>query len=462
MKRALRMPPGPRGLPVLGSLLELNRDLLGFLVELHNYGDVSCAMLGTTPHYMLNTPALIEEALVGKHRECIKDLGTRELVPLVGNGLLTSEGDFWRRQRKLASPPLQPKRIAAYADTMVECADRAFSGLRDDEVRDIGIEMGQLTLEIVSKTLLGTNARRDAERIRDVLEATMAYMKKQLFTGYGVLPKWIPTADRRRFRKALKEIDAIVYSMIARCRAEGESADYLLARLVKVRDENGEGMTDTQLRDEAITMLLAGHETTALTLCFAVYLLSENPAAAARLRDEVDAQLGGRPATVADIARLPFLDAVARETLRLYPPAYTIGREIIHEFEIGGYTLPVGSQLLVSPYAMHHDARLFPEPERFMPERWLDPAASALSRFAYLPFGGGPRVCIGNHFAMMEIALVLATLAQHAELTVVPGYQLRLDPVVTLRTHDSLRTVVRRRKPSDRSKLMASVAPPPA
>jgi cytochrome P450 len=346
---------------------------------------------------------------------------------------------------------------------MVACAERMSSGFRDDEVRDIHVDMMTLTLEIVGKTLLGVDARSDAERVAHVVEVAMAYFDKQLFSWHAVLPPWVLTPERIAFRKAVTELDAIIYRIIARCRAEGDQADHLLARLVKARDENGEAMSDAQLRDEAVTMLLAGHETTAIALSFAFYALSEHPEIAARLRAEIDAQIGTRPAVLPDLPRLPYLDAVMRETWRLYPPAWLIGREVVQPFEIGGYTLPRGVQLTMSAFTMHRDPRFFPDPERFQPERWLDPAAAALPKFAYFPFGGGPRVCIGNHFAMMEIALVLATLMQQVELTVVPGFQLAFSPVVTLRPARGVPVLVRRRRaapPARRSPWSLRAAPP--
>lgn len=449
MARNVNRPRGPKGAPLVGSLPALGRDPLGFLLDLgRNYGAVSFATVGRSRLYMLNEPALIEEALVGRHRECVKDFGTRELVPLVGQGLLTSEGEAWRRHRKLASPKLAPKHIAGYAETMVACAERACAGFRDHEVRDIQLDMMALTLEIVGKTLLGVDARGDADRIAHVLDVSMEYFDKQLRTWHGMLPRWVVTKERLAFREVRAELDQMVYRIIARCRARGEGDDHLLARLVHARGDDGEAMSDAQLRDEAVTMLLAGHETTALALCFAVYALSEHPQAAARLRAEIDAQLASRPATLADLPKLKYLEAVVRETLRLYPPAWLIGREIAQPFEIGGYALRPPEQLIMSPYAMHRDPRFFPEPERFLPERWLDARAQALPKFAYFPFGGGPRVCIGNHFALMETQLVLATLVSQLELTVVPGFALELDPVVTLRPACGVRVLVRRRRPA--------------
>jgi cytochrome P450 len=415
------------------------------LIDLARHGDVAFTMVGKSPLYMLSDPLLVEEALVGKHRECVKDFGTRELVPLVGNGLLTSEGEVWKKQRRLAAPPLSPKRIASYADTMVACAERAFAGLRDDQVRDVHVDMMTLTLEIVGKTLLGVDTRGEAERIAHIVEVGMAYFDRQLFSWHGFLPKWFATPERVAFRKAVAELDRIIYRIIARCRTTDPDADHLLARLMNARDEQGEAMSDEQLRDEAVTMLLAGHETTAIALSYAVFALSEHPEVRAKLRQEIDGQLAGRPATLADLPKLPYLDAVMRETLRLYPPAWLMGREIVQPFEIGGYALVPGEQIMMSPYVMQRDARLYPEPERFLPERWLTPPSPPLPRFAYFPFGGGPRVCIGNHFAMMEIALVLATLMQQVELTVVPGFELKFSPVVTLRPARGVPVLVRRR-----------------
>ncbi len=424
---------------------ELSRDPLGLVRELaFNYGPIAYTTVGLAKLYLINDPLLIEEALIGRARDCIKDAGTRELIPLVGRGLLTSEGELWKRQRKLASPALSPRRIAGYADTMVACAQRAFAELSDGE-REISDDMLAVTLEIVGKTLLGVDARGEAERISHIVDVAMVYFDKQLRTWQGILPKWIPTPDRLAFRKVLPELDAIIHAMIARCRSGDADADHLLARLVQARDEQGAAMSDAQVRDEAVTMLLAGHETTALALSFAIHLLCTHPQAALRARSEVDTALGKRPATIGDLIQLPFLESVVKETLRLYPPAWIIGREVVQPFELGGYTLPAGVEIVMSPYAMHRDPRFFADPETFLPERWLESATAALPRFAYFPFGGGPRVCIGNHFAMMEAVLVLATLLQKVELSAVPGFQVELAPVVTLRPRDGIRAHVRQR-----------------
>ena len=441
-----RRPPGPKRLPFIGSLPDMGRDPLAFLLHLSSsYGPVSYTVIGGSRLFFVNDPQMVDDVLVGHYRDCVKDYGTREIIPLVGRGLLTSEGELWKRNRKLASPPLSPKRIAGYATTMVECTERACQGFRDGEVRDIHVDMMSLTLEIVGKTLLGFDARGDAERVARVLDVSMDYFSKQLRTWHGLLPKWVKTKERVEFKKVVEDLDAIVYGIIDRCRKSDREAEHLLARLVNARDEHGEAMSDRQLRDEAVTMLLAGHETTALALSFAIYLLSEHPEIAARLREELDAKAPGRSLTLADLSSLPYLDAVVREVLRLYPPAWAIGREVVTPFELGGYSLEPGVQMMLSPYAMHRNPKLFPEPSRFKPERWLDGSTEDLPKFAYFPFGGGPRVCIGNHFATMEAQLLLGTLMQHFEMSLVPGFKLTIDPVVTLRPDSGVRVKLKRR-----------------
>lgn len=427
-------PPGPHGLPFLGTLFQMYRDPLRWALELgHNHGPVSSTQVGPGVVYMFNDPELIEAAFVGRHRECIKDTWTRQLSSIVGNGLLTSEGERWRHHRRLAAPPMQPKRIASYAATMFECTERFFASFESHGVRNVHADMGALTLEIAGRTLLGFDARRDAERVAMILDTAMALFETQFYSWQGLLPHRIPTPLRRRYRACVRELDSMVYAVVRRCREQAEPADHLLARLVQARDENGEMLSDREVRDEAVTMLLAGHETTALTLSYACHLLATHPEIAARLRDEIDGVLGKAQVGSADLPRLPLLDAVLRETLRLYPPAYIVGREVVESFELGGYTVPQGIEILMCPYSVHRDPRFYSEPGRFDPERWLRPEAQSLPRFAYFPFGGGPRTCIGNHFALLEAAIVLASLVQRFELKRTPGFELRLRPSITLR-----------------------------
>jgi cytochrome P450 len=444
---ALRLPPGPRGLPVVGYLPFVMRDPLRFYLKLSlEYGDVSHARLGPASLYFINQPDLIEQLLLGEHQHCIKDAIARDLIPLLGAGLLTNEGASWRKQRKLASPPLQPKRVAAYADVMVECAQRTFGAFVAGETRDFQVDMMSLTLDIVGRTLLGASTHADTERIAEVLETAQSFLEGRLYSLLRLIPASVPTPAVLRFRRARQELDAIVYKIIDHCREHGAGEDHLLARLLAARTEDGEAMSRAQLRDEVVTMMLAGHETTALVLMYAVYLLGRHPEHMARLRAEVDAVLGTRPATMADLPKLSFLDAVVRESLRLYPPAYTFGREVITPFELGGYLIPKGTTVIVSPFALHRNPRFFPEPERFSPERWQSGRSASLPRFAYFPFGGGPRVCIGNHFATMEAALILATLVQQVELSIAPDFKLAFSPAITLRMREGLRVKVERRR----------------
>jgi cytochrome P450 len=442
-----RLPPGPRGLPLVGSLHKLTANPLRFITDMAQYGDLVYARLGPSRTYFVNQPAMIEEVLMGRHRDVVKDIATRSLMPLIGSGLLTADGEPWRKHRRLAAPPLQPKRIASYVDTMVECTQRMAASFRDCEVREIGADMGRLTLDIVGKTLLGFDTRREADRISAVLDDTMHYFDLEMRTPLGLLPRQVMTPARRKVREGRLELEAILLRIIARCRrGDPDASDHLLGRLVHARDEDGEQLSDRQLIDEALTMLLAGHETTALTLTYALYSLSEHPAALAKAQAEVDAELGGTTADITHVPRLRYIDAIIRETLRLYPPAYAIGREVAQPIELGGYEIPQGAQLFMSQCVVHRDARWFPEPLAFKPERWFEPSISELPRFAYFPFGGGPRVCIGNHFALLEATLALATLLQSVELQTVPGFVFDLEPSVTLRPKNGLRMLVRRRR----------------
>lgn len=439
---ALPSPPGPKGLPLLGSGPHLARDPLGFLEQMaKRYGDIASASLGPRRIVMLNDPDSVAEVFVNRHAECVKDATTRELMPLLGNGLLTNDGDDWRRQRKLAAPALQPKRIEGYARSMVEAAARRAAMFRDHEKRDVHADMMQVTLEIVGETLLGFDTSVHGERVAHALEDALAYYDTRLFSPLGLVMQVFPRFGRARLDRARASLERLVMHMIESARRD-QRDDYLLAQLLRAQTDDGEHMSDRQACDEALTMLLAGHETTALTLSYAIYLLSRAPECEAELRRELSA-FGDRPLTTADLPQLPYLDAVVRETLRLYPPAWVFGREVVSSFEVGGYTLTPGVQVLCSPYTLHRDPRFFDQPEQFDPTRWLDPKRTP-PRYAYVPFGAGPRVCIGLHFAKLEAMLVLATCLQQVRLQVVPGYRLALKPVITMRPLHGMPVIVRR------------------
>jgi cytochrome P450 len=438
-----RLPPGPRELPFLGSGLASYRDPLGFLLQLQRrYGDVARFHLPPRLHvYLLSHPDAIEEALLSEHEHLFKDALTRELSLLLGRGLLTSEGAFWRRQRRLAQPAFHHKRVQAYGDVMVRASEALLTRLPDGQRRDLHADFMRLTLEIVAETLFGTDIGDAAGEIADGIAVFTAR-----FTGLGpMIPDSLPIPRNARIKRAHRRMDEIVYGFIKKRRSEPDRGD-LLSMLLHATTEEGGSMSDEQLRDEAMTLLLAGHETTALVLSYTCDLLGRHPEVEARLFAELCDVLGDRPATAADLPRLSYTDAVVRESMRLYPPAWVIGREAISPCRIAGYDIEPGTQLWMSQWVVHRDPRYFPEPERFTPERWLAPNMKELPRYAYFPFGGGPRVCIGNAFAMMEAVLVLATLMRRIRFVPDPR-PLRPMPAVTLRPRHGVHGVVHRRAP---------------
>jgi len=440
-----KTPPGPRGRFPLGNTLDYIRDPLGFLTRCaREYGDVVRLRLGVDTYYALNHPALVEEVLRARADAVIKDKLTRGLGPIVGQGLLTSEGAFWRRQRKLAQPAFQHQAIARYGEVMVEHALRLRAEWLDGRPRDVHEDMMRLTVGIVAKTLFNSEVAAEAEDIGRSLEVMMAYY----LVPAKFLPfrERLPTRENREFRAAVRRVDEVIYGIIARRRAEGNDTGDLLSRLLAARDDEGSGMTDRQLRDECVTLFLAGHETTALTLTYAFHLLAHHPAAAGRLAAELDEVLAGRPPTAADVPDLAYTGWVVRESMRLYPPAWAIGRQAVEDMDVGGYRVRKGTQLIVSQWVLHRDPRWFDDPDAFLPERWDNDLVRRLPRGTYLPFGDGPRVCIGNHFAMMEAVLILATLAQQHRTAPAPGQVLELSPSITLRPKSGTRMVVHARQ----------------
>jgi cytochrome P450 len=445
MSQGLRRPAGPRVFPLLGALPLIARDPLAFYSRMScDFGPISYAPVVRSELYVVGGPELVDELLTVRHKSLIKDSITRALRPLVGDGLLTSEGELWKRQRKLSAPLFAPKRLLSYEQAMVDCAQRAFASFQHGQRRDFHVDSMAVTLEVVARTLLGISDPTQLAEVGQLVDTVLAYYAERLHSWGVLLPLDFPTPAYRRFVRAKRELDALVRGVIDHVRRQDADADHLLARLVRARSDDGQGMSEQQLLDEAVTMLLAGHETTALTLMFTVYLLSRHPPEAAKLQQEIDDVLGGRPVRVSDLEHMPVLDSVLRESLRLYPPAYVFAREATESFELGGHQLPAGAQILISPYAIQRNPRLWSQPTRFDPSRWLTGEARKLPRFAYLPFGGGNRICIGSHFAMQEAALLMATLLQQVALDVQPGFQLQLEPVVTLRSRSGLPVRVRR------------------
>jgi cytochrome P450 len=431
--KATKVPAGPRGQFLVGNAFQVLRDPFGFLGRMvRDYGDVVLLRFGSVVTYVLNHPRDIEYVLRTNHRNFIKDRGTRMLTSLVGEGLLTSEGEVWRRQRRLAQPAFQFEQVQKYTAAMVAAGERLAEDWRPGQVRDVHEDMMRLTLEIVAETLFGANVAGVSERVGRAMEVVMRHFASPLI-WFDWLQK-LPTPGNLRFRRAVRQLDDVVYGLIRQRRTEGRDAGDLLSRLLEAQDEAGNRMTDRQLRDELITLFLAGHETTALALSYTFHLLARHPDVEARLAAELDEVLTGRSPTAADLPQLRYTDWVVRESMRLYPPAYSIGREAVGDCEIGGYPVPKGTQISLIQWVVHRDSRWFPDPEAFRPERWDNDLARRLPRCAYFPFGDGPRVCIGSQFAMTEAVLVLATLARRFRLALVPGHEeLRFLLSVTLR-----------------------------
>ncbi|MCM3906173.1 MAG: cytochrome P450 [Pyrinomonadaceae bacterium] len=440
------LPPGPKGHPILGVMPEFNRDTLGFITRCRDYGDVVRARFFYVTAYFLYHPDDIEYVVSTNARNFHKSMSLRSnfFQRLVGNGLLTSEGEMWKRQRRLAQPAFHRQRISAYGDVMVDYAQRTITRWRAGEVRDIHRDMMWLTLEIVVRTLFNADVSQDAEKVGRSLSEIVKPFASQA-TIKWILDNRLPTAAHRRFHREAQNLDDIVYRIIADRRASGLDQGDLLSMLLGAQDEDGSQMTDKQLRDEVMTLFLAGHETTALTLSWTWYLLAQNPLAEKKFHAELDDVLGGQLPTLEDLPRLKFTDMIAREAMRLYPPAYGLGREAIEECEIGGFRVPQKTQVFMFQWATQRDPRFFTEPEVFHPERWTEEFTASLPKYAYFPFGGGPRFCIGNTFAMMEIVLVLATIGQRFRLPIVPDHPVSILPAMSLRPKDGIRVVVENR-----------------
>jgi cytochrome P450 len=431
----LRRPAGPRGLPLVGNLLALGRDPLGFFSETRSrYGDLVSLNLAGWPTLLVSDLPAIERILVEDHRSFVKNrFFWRNVTAVFGEGLLTSEGETWHRQRRLAAPVFAGRQLLAYHSAMVAFTRKMLDGWKDGEIFDIHPEMMGLTLRIAAKTLFDSEVERDIRDIdhalNDLIVEVASRWKRPIF-----VPDAIPLPGHLRYRRAIRTIDGVVSSMIAERRASGlENRNDFLSRLMAARDEAGRSMSDTLLRDEAITILLAGHETTALALSWTCFLLGQHPEAQARLAAEIVEVVGDRPATADDIPHLKFTESVVMEAMRLYPPAWAVGRESTRPVELGGYSFPTGTTILIIPWVLHRNSRYFSEPEAFRPERWMGNVARELPRFAYMPFGGGPRICIGQRFAMIEAILVLTTIAQrfsvewqtHRKVTPFPSITLR-------------------------------------
>jgi len=415
-------------------LLELQKDPLAFFMRAHTaHGDVVRFGFGRETVYLLSHPDLVRDVLLTHAQSFHKGLGLERAKILLGDGLLTSEEGFHLRQRRLLQPAFHRSRITTYASAMVDAALAAADRWSDGAELDVPKEMARLTLGAVAKTLFDADVEGAAADIGHALTDTLGLFGA-LSLPFGNLVLKLPLPAVRRFRRGRARLDAEVKRIISERRADDQDRGDLLSMLLAARDEEGQPMSDGQLRDEAMTLFLAGHETTANALAWAFHLLGENPLLEGALHAELTAVLGGKRPIPEDVPRLKVTTAIFSEALRLYPPAYVLGRRALEPVPLSdGTLLPKGSLAVLSPYVVHRDARWFPEPLRVDPQRWTAEAKTARHRFAYFPFGAGTRSCIGEAFAWMEGTLMLAVLASRWRLQPVAGSAVRTEPRITLR-----------------------------
>jgi cytochrome P450 len=445
--KRLAGPTIPAWTQTLNNLLpwRIEFDSLNYMLKGANqYGNFYAIWVGDKPIYVVSDPALVREILVERASEFHKaDLAKHAVGRFAGNGLFTNEGDFWRRQRKLAQPAFHHGRIEAYGTTMVQQTQEMLARWQDGETRNVATEMSKLTLGVVNKTLFDVDVRAQADHIGELVHVILSGANDRI-NSYDPIWGRIFTARAQRETKAIQELFQIVEGIIATHRQTGDTGD-LLSMLLAARDEDGQPMSETQLRDEVITLFIAGHETTANALAWSFYLVAQHPAIAERLINEL-APFSGKSLSVRDLAQLPYSEWVVKEAMRLYPPAGGVTRQPIDDIELGGYPIAKGSTITIATYVMHRDPKLYPDPEHFDPERLSPENEAKLPRYAYLPFGGGPRVCIGNSFAMMEARLILMTVLQHFQLSLAPGETVRAEQLFTLRPKGGLRMIVKQRQ----------------
>ncbi len=437
------MPPGPDGLPIVGNYLAFARDPFEFMTETaREYGDIAAWEELDGPIYQLNHPDYIEQVLVQNNQNYIKGQNFQKtLGPITGNGILNSEGAVWRRNRHLIQPAFHPDRIQEYATMMTDSTEAMLEGWDDGETRLVHEDMMTVTLKIVARALFGVDIEDHVHAIGSALEEFME--ASESLSNY-ILPEQIPTPSRRRIRQARERLDAVVYDLIEERRANPGEQN-VLAMLFEAEDENGNALSTRQIRDEVVTLLLAGHETTALSLTFTMYALARHPEVESKLVAELDEELNGQTPTMADIPNLTYTEQVVKESMRLYPPVPGIIREPVKPDIIDGYEIPPGATVRMHQWVVHRDPRWYDDPLAFEPERWTDDFEADLPKLAYFPFAAGPRRCIGDRFAMLEAKLILATVYQQFHLELTPGTELDLMATVTARPKNEIPMTVHRR-----------------
>lgn len=440
------LPPGPKSWHPLGQIFAFKRDLIGLLMNTaRDYGDIAHLNMAGRTLFLINHPDHIQAVAVTDHHNFIKSRALRLMKRLLGNGLITSEGETHRRQQKMMQPMFRKECIDSYLQTMIEDIEITAGRWSDGETRDISQEMMKMSLGIATKTLFNSNVDDEAEEIGACLTVAMKMFERSGNPLAELLDK-LPLPSNYRFRRAKERLDSTVRRMIRECRERGADGGDLLSTILKAQSEDdGSTMSDQQVVDEVLSLFVGGHETTANALTWTWYLLSQNPEQAAKLYAEIDRVLEGRIPTLADLPQLPYARMVFSEALRLYPPIYILAREALEDYPIGDYVAPKGTAIVFSPYVIHHDPRYYEDPDAFRPERWTPEEAAKRPKYAYIPFGAGPRGCIGEHFAWLEAVLALAIIGQKWRLDLAPGHRVELDPLLSLRPKFGMQMVIHRR-----------------
>jgi cytochrome P450 len=426
------LPPGPKGTLIGGSIGEFAPRRLDFLLKLaQEYGPISSFRLGYRRVFLITEPDLIEQVLVTDAKYYIKHFGARAYKPVLGNGLVTSEGEFWLRQRRLCQPAFLKHRVLSYIPIMNQLAEQMLAHWTTGKSINVHFEFTNLSSAIALKTLFDLDDPSDRKRFTDMVRLAVDLIYSRL--GRLVkFPLWFPTPANLRLRRAVAELNRVIEGFIAAGHARARLGDDLLSRLICAQREDGSRMSDRQLRDETMTLYISAHETTALAISWTWYLLSQHPHVENKLVGEWQRVLGGKSATAEDFARLPYTASVLTESMRLFPPVSLIGREATKDLELGGYRVKRGYTILISPWVSHRDPRYFSDPEQFRPERWEDGLANRIPRYAYYPFSGGQRSCIGNTFAFTEATLALSTVGQRYKFTLDPTPEVKINPQITL------------------------------
>ncbi len=439
------LPPIPKGSILSGNLREIMQQGRSFYVkQAQKYSGVFRFRVLNFTSYVITKPEYIETILVTNRRNFIKGRSWNIMRRFAGNGLLTSEGDFWLRQRRFTQPAFHHERLEEYGKVMADYTNRMLDTWETGQTRDVFLDMKQLTLEIVCRTLFNADIACESNYIGEIVEKTVSdfdILSRKRFP----LPKFFPTSTNLRFKNSLKQLNRNINGIILNHKTDGKDQGDLLSMLIQVRDDEGMGMNEKQLRDEVLTLLMAGHETTAVALTWALYLLAKNPEIEAKLIIELQEVLNGREPKIADLPALSFTEKVIKETLRLYPSFWITVRDVKEECEIGGFRVPAGARVCLMPWVVHRNPDYYENPEQFLPDRWTEQLKKSLPRFAYFPFGGGPRQCIGNGFAMMEAVLVLASIVQRFHLAPLTSTQVEVAGNVVVRPKQSIRMKIANR-----------------